>query len=57
MKEKKANSVVVVTARRAPMGKSGWKAGEKKGIFYWASPQEFGAQLISNTFNDLVSKS
>jgi acetyl-CoA acyltransferase len=56
MKEKKANSVVVVTARRAPMGKSGWKAGEKKGIFYWASPQEFGAQLISNTFNELVSK-
>ncbi len=56
MTEKKAKSVVVVSAKRAPMGKSGWKAGQKKGIFYWASPQDFGAQILGNIWKDTVSK-
>ncbi len=51
MTEKKAKSVVVVAAQRAPLGKSGWKAGQKKGIFYWASPQDFGAQILTNIYN------
>ena len=44
-------NVVVVAAQRAPLGKSGWKAGQKKGIFYWASPQDFGAQIVTNIYN------
>ncbi|NVM54304.1 MAG: thiolase family protein [Candidatus Helarchaeota archaeon] len=53
---KNVKSVVVVSAKRAPMGKSGWKAGQKKGMFYWASPQNFGAQVLGNIFNDTISK-
>jgi len=54
--KKEAKSVVVVSAKRTPMGKSGWKAGQKKGIFYWASPQDFGAQILSNIWKDTLSK-
>ena len=57
MADKKINGVVVVSAKRAPMGKSGWKAGDKKGMYYWASPQEFGAQVFGNIWNDAVAKS
>ena len=57
MADKKIKSVVVVSAKRAPMGKSGWKAGDKKGMFYWASPQEFGAQVFGNIWKDAVAKS
>ncbi|MHA1231370.1 MAG: thiolase family protein [Candidatus Helarchaeota archaeon] len=56
MSEKKAKSVVVVSAKRAPMGKSGWKAGQKKGIHYWASPQDFGGQILGNIWNDVYEK-
>jgi acetyl-CoA acetyltransferase family protein len=55
MTEKKANSVVVVAAQRTPLGKSGWKAGTKKGIFYYASPQDFGAQIVRNIYNKTLS--
>ena len=55
MTEKKAKSVVVVAAQRTPLGKSGWKAGQKKGIFYWASPQDFGAQIVKNIYNKTIS--
>ncbi len=57
MTEKKAKSVVVVAAKRTPLGKSGWKAGEKKGLFYWASPQDFGAQIFKNIWEDALKKS
>ena len=56
MSEKKVKSIVVVAAKRTPMGRSGWKAGEKKGMFYWASPQEFGAQVFGNIWRDAQSK-
>lgn len=56
MVDKKAKSVVVVAAQRTPLGKSGWKAGEKKGIFYYASPQDFGAQIVTNIFQTTVDK-
>ncbi|MHA1263704.1 MAG: thiolase family protein [Candidatus Helarchaeota archaeon] len=56
MPEKKPKSVVVVSAKRAPMGKSGWKAGQKKGMYYWASPQDFGAQIFKNIWEDTYQK-
>lgn len=56
MSEKKVQNVVVVSAKRTPMGKSSWKAGEKKGMFYWASPQNFGAQVFGNIWNDAREK-
>ncbi|MHA1130147.1 MAG: thiolase family protein [Candidatus Helarchaeota archaeon] len=56
MTEKKVKSVVVVSAKRAPMGKSGWKAGQKKGMYYWASPQDFSAQILGNIWTDTVLK-
>jgi acetyl-CoA acetyltransferase family protein len=52
----KRSNVVVVSAKRAPMGKSGWKAGTKKGIHYWASPQDFAGQILENIWKDTLSK-
>ena len=57
MSDKKAKSVVIVSAKRAPMGKSGWKAASKKGIHYWASPQDFGGQILGNIWSDVLEKS
>ncbi|MHA1271024.1 MAG: thiolase family protein [Candidatus Helarchaeota archaeon] len=57
MSDRKLNSVVVVSAKRAPMGKSGWKAGQKKGIHYYASPQDFGGQILGNIWADVLEKS
>ena len=37
-----AKNVVVVSAQRTPLGKSGWKAGAKQGILYWINAQDFG---------------
>ncbi|MHA1377346.1 MAG: thiolase family protein [Candidatus Helarchaeota archaeon] len=48
--------IVVVSAKRAPMGKSGWKAGAKKGMYYWANPQDFGRQIFGNIWADAKSK-
>ncbi|MHA1785895.1 MAG: thiolase family protein [Candidatus Helarchaeota archaeon] len=52
----KAHEVVVVAAKRAPMGKSGWKSGTKKGIHYWANPQDFAGQIFGNIWADVTSK-
>ncbi|MHA1300891.1 MAG: thiolase family protein [Candidatus Helarchaeota archaeon] len=49
-------NVVVVSAKRTPLGKSGWKAGAKKGIFYWMNAQEFGRQIFGNIWADVTSK-
>ncbi|MHA1146265.1 MAG: thiolase family protein [Candidatus Helarchaeota archaeon] len=53
---KQAKSVVVVAAKRAPMGRSGWKPGAKKGIHYWANPQDFGGQIFGNIWADVKSR-
>ncbi len=56
MADKKTNSVVVVASKRTPLGRSGWRAGEKKGMFYWASPQLFGAQVLENIWTETIKK-
>jgi len=51
----KLHDVVVVAAKRAPMGKSGWKAGAKKGMHYWAEPQDFAGQVFGGIWDKLIS--
>ncbi|NHI93661.1 MAG: thiolase family protein [Candidatus Lokiarchaeota archaeon] len=51
----KLHEVVVVAAKRAPMGKSGWKAGDKKGIHYWANPQDFTGQVFAGIWSELMT--
>lgn len=38
--------VVVVDAIRTPMGRSGWKAEKKKGLFYYSTAHELTGQVI-----------
>ncbi|MFX1295999.1 MAG: thiolase family protein [Promethearchaeota archaeon] len=51
-----SKNVVVVSAKRTPLGKSGWKAGAKQGIFYWMNAQDFGGQIFGNLWADIKSK-
>ena len=51
-----AKNVVVVSAQRTPLGKSGWKAGAKQGIFYWINAQDFGGQIFHNLWADIKGK-
>ena len=44
MKEMK--EAVVVDAIRSPMGRSGWKAAEKKGQFYYSTAHELSSQAL-----------
>ncbi|NVM01634.1 MAG: thiolase family protein [Candidatus Helarchaeota archaeon] len=49
-------NVVVVSAKRTPMGKSSWNPAAKPGIFYWANAQEFGGQIFRNIWEDAKKK-
>lgn len=53
---KELKEVVVVDAIRTPMGKSGWKAAEKKGQLYYTTAHELASQTISTLIKRVQEK-
>jgi len=54
---KELKEAVVVDAIRVPMGRSGWKAGDKKGALYYTTAHELSSQALLTLVNRVQEKS